>query len=307
MNMDSSHNTVRRVLPVVAIAAMAALAWIDILSSAPLPSLGKVDVTGTIEEARWTPEASLKGRPGISGSLGRNRLIPARFTVTLRDYSGPPARQAWMMNGFMGVETTGTEDRDNPPPALVVFVNSADRSYLKAGMKIRLADYTVTGDEGGTWASCARVEIIGPKPETNADPAKSATVPRKLKARIGGMMGSTYHVDLADGVLTYSASRGRKDGDPVRITPTADQWREFRSSLDALNAWHWDADYMNRTAKDGTQWSLEIEYADHSLKASGSNSYPDDAGKANGKPETTNAFKRYLAALEKLLGNRTFK
>lgn len=81
----------------------------------------------------------------------------------------------------------------------------------------------------------------------------------------------------------------------------------FRASLDALNVWRWEADYMNRSAKDGTHWSLEIEYADHSLKVAGSNSYPDDTGKANGKPETTKAFKLYLAAMEKLLGNRTFK
>jgi len=307
MKAISSHNFVRRVLPVAAIAILVAAVGMDILISAPLPPLGKTDVTGTIGEARWMPEASLKGRSGFSGSLGRDRLIPARFTVTLRDYSGPPARQAWMMNGFTGVKITGTEDRDNPPPTLVVLVNSADRSYLQAGMKIRLVDYTVTGDEGGTWASCARAEIISNKPEATADTQKSAAIPRKFKARIGGVEGSSYRVELTDEVLIFSTSRGRKDGDPVRITPTPDKWREFRASLDSLNVWRWDADYMNRKAKDGTQWSLEIEYPGHSLKVTGSNSYPYDTGKANDKPEMTAAFKRYLAAVENLLGNRTFK
>jgi len=300
-------NRIRGVCPFAAIACWAALAGISILSSAPLPPLGKTDVTGTIEEARWVPEASLKGRKGFSGSLSRDRVIPAHFAVTLRDYAGPSARQAWMMNGFMGVMTDGTEDRSKPPPTVVVWVNSGDRSYLKAGMRIRLIDYTVTGDEGGTWASCARVEIIKRKPEAADDTAKSAAVPRIFKARIGGMMGGTYRVELTDGTLVYSTSRGRKDGDPVKVTPTADQWREFRATLDDLNVWRWNADYMNQQVADGTQWALEIGYADHSLKAAGSNSYPDDNGKPNGKPDTTKAFGRYLAAVKKLLDNRTFK
>ncbi|MCX6865552.1 MAG: hypothetical protein NTV46_04925 [Verrucomicrobia bacterium] len=160
----SNHNIVRRVFPVAVIAVLAVLAATTILSSAPLPPLGKIDVTGTIEEARWVPMASLKGRKGFSGSLGQDRVIPAHFTVTLRDYAGPKARQAWMMNGYMGVKTTGTEDRDKPPATLMVWVNSEDREYLKAGMKIRLVGYTVTGDEGGTWTSCERVVFINHKP-----------------------------------------------------------------------------------------------------------------------------------------------
>jgi len=46
-------------------------------------------------------------------------VIPAHFTVTLRDYSGPTTRQAWMMSGFMGVKTTGTEDRDKPAQSAI--------------------------------------------------------------------------------------------------------------------------------------------------------------------------------------------
>ena len=33
----------------------------------------------------------------------------------------------------------------------------------------------------------------------------------------------------------------------------------------------------------------------------------DDKGKANGQPQLTPAFARYLAAVEKLLGGKTFK
>lgn len=128
--------------------------------AAPLPPLGKIDVTGTIAEARWVPEATLRGRKGFSGSLGRDRVTPAHFVVTLRDYAGPTVKQAWMMNGFMGAVAGETEDRGKLPPTLVVWVNSGDRELLKVGMRIRLVDYTVSGDEGGTWTSCERVKIL---------------------------------------------------------------------------------------------------------------------------------------------------
>ncbi len=65
-----------------------------------------------------------------------------------------------MMNGFMSAMAGETEDRGKLPPTLVVWVNSGDRELLKVGMRIRLVDYTVSGDEGGTWTSCERVKIL---------------------------------------------------------------------------------------------------------------------------------------------------
>ncbi|HEY8835624.1 MAG TPA: hypothetical protein VIM09_08570, partial [Chthoniobacterales bacterium] len=57
---------------------------------------------------------------------------------------------------------------------------------------------------------------------------------------------------------------------------------------------------------DGTQWMLDIVYADHSLTAHGDNNYPDATGKPNGSPEPTEAFNRYLAAIKKLIGGKSF-
>jgi hypothetical protein len=91
------------------------------------------------------------------------------------------------------------------------------------------------------------------------------------------------------------------------VTPTAAQWREFRQTLDELNVWQWRAEYPSGGTADGTQWSLELAWDGHALKAHGDNSYPDPGGKPNGKPQPTKAFVRYLAAVKKLIGGKSFE
>lgn len=136
---------------------------------------------------------------------------------------------------------------------------------------------------------------------------QSNTVPRKFSARIGGMLSVTFQIELTDGALVYTSSRARENTELVKIKPTVEQWREFRAALDDINVWRWEPSYINRKILDGTQWSLEIEYADRSIKTGGSNSYPDDKGQPNGQPQSTPAFARYRAAVEKLLGGKTFR
>jgi len=52
---------------------------------------------------------------------------------------------------------------------------------------------------------------------------------------------------------------------------------------------------------------LELAWAGHALKAHGDNSDPDPGGKPNGKPLPTKAFVRYLAAVEKPIGGKSFE
>jgi len=66
-------------------------------------------------------------------------------------------------------------------------------------------------------------------------------------------------------------------------------------------------DYPSNGTADGTQWSLDIAFAEHASKTHGDNSYPDATGKPNGKPETTKPFNRYLDAIKKLTGEKTFQ
>ena len=135
----------------------------------------------------------------------------------------------------------------------------------------------------------------------------STNVPITFVARIGGLLGTSYSVKWQDGNLDYSASEGGKIIDSAKITPTAKQWKVFQKKLDQLKVWKWHDNYYNTDILDGTQWSLEIKYADCSLKTNGSNAYPDANGKANNDFKGTKEFDEYLKAVEKLLGGKKFE
>src|SRR5207253_919471 len=91
-----------------------------------------------------------------------------------------------------------------------------------------------------------------------------------------------------------------------RVTPTAAQWQEFRQTLDDLQVWRWRAKYPNTDTDDGTQWSLDVAFPGRAITTHGDNNYPGRAGKPNGQPESTAEFRRYLSAVEKLIG-KTFE
>lgn len=132
-------------------------------------------------------------------------------------------------------------------------------------------------------------------------------LPARFTARIGGFLGASYGVELRDGALLYTSSEsGRRNQKHATLTPTAAQWRDFRQTLDDLKVWQWRADYPRQGTVDGTQWMLDIAYADRSLTAHGDNNYPDAAGKPNGSPDSTEPFNRYLAAIKKLIGGKSF-
>ncbi len=142
-----------------------------------------------------------------------------------------------------------------------------------------------------------------------ASAEESGAIPKSFVASIGGFLGISYRIELREGgVLDYNATeRGGREVQHLRITPAAADWRAFRAALDALEVWQWQPDFSNPGVSDGTQWSLDIAYADRVLKSRGSNNYPDSAGRPNGEPAMTPAFLRYLAAVEKLAGGHSFK
>jgi hypothetical protein len=138
----------------------------------------------------------------------------------------------------------------------------------------------------------------------SAKPAsETVAIPTRFVARIGGFLGSSYSVEIKDGILTYTASdQGQTNVRHTTITPPDGAWRDFRKTLDELNVWQWRSDYPRGGVVDGTQWLFEIAYSDRTLKSRGDNNYPDAAG----KPEVTPVFKRYLEAVKKLIGGKDF-
>jgi hypothetical protein len=138
--------------------------------------------------------------------------------------------------------------------------------------------------------------------------ADLSPIPQRFSVHIGGFLGASYSVERHGGALTYTIfEKGHMNPKQETITPTQAQWREFRETLDDLGIWQWRTEYPTNGVVDGTQWSLDVAYADHALHTHGDNNYPDHTGKPNGKPESTKAFNKYLIAVQKLLGGKSFQ
>jgi hypothetical protein len=146
------------------IAVMVLFAWGFYAAAAPLPRLGPVDISGVIDDVRWVPETTVKGIPGMSGSAGRDRAFAPHFRVKLTDFSGVDAATAIAMTRYLDWSALKNDGRKQKPPFVLLKIDYPDKNYLKKGMTIKVFAYTVGGDEGGTWASYKKVEVIDEPP-----------------------------------------------------------------------------------------------------------------------------------------------
>ncbi len=137
--------------------------------------------------------------------------------------------------------------------------------------------------------------------------ADQSAVPRRFSAYIGGFAAPSYRVELRGDVVTYTALDRQRNSKRTTVKPTAAQWRAFRGTLDDLNVWNWGSRYFNGRVVDGTQWSLDVAYSDRELKANGENSYPQIDGSPNDEPRPTETFRRYLSAVQTLVGGKRFE
>jgi hypothetical protein len=116
--------------------------------AAPIRPVGPVTIEGTIQEIRWYPEKLVKATPGMSGSAGKDRTFPARYVIRLADLHmrGP------VQGDISKFERTGG--------ATVMLNHQADDQFLKKGMRIVVFNYRESGDEGGTWTSFDRLDVV---------------------------------------------------------------------------------------------------------------------------------------------------
>jgi hypothetical protein len=137
--------------------------------------------------------------------------------------------------------------------------------------------------------------------------SEANVLPQNFKASVGGFLGTTS-VELREGALYYSLTYATQKTETVMVTPTVQQWREFRRALDEVNVWQWGTNYPNPGGVyDGTQWSLDIQYYDRALKTRGDNNFPGRKGKRSGSPKATKAFSAYTTAVKRLLGGKEFQ
>jgi hypothetical protein len=131
-------------------------------------------------------------------------------------------------------------------------------------------------------------------------------IPTRFRMAINGFMGAAHGVLLQDGVLVYTQYGLNGTKQQKTITPSPDQWRQFRQALDAIKVWQWRANYPNPGVADGMDWLIDVTYSDRTLHAEGNNNYPDDNGRAVNEARQTKAFERLLSAVQSLLGDPSF-
>jgi hypothetical protein len=93
---------------------------------------------------------------------------------------------------------------------------------------------------------------------------------------------------------------------PEEIQPSAEQWRNFRKTLDRLNVWCWQAKYSNPAVCDGIGWSAKIVYSDRSLVSTGDNCFPGWDGRALPITDggSDNTFDKFCRAIGRLVGRQ---
>ncbi|WP_353684945.1 hypothetical protein V4D30_03895 [Thermodesulfovibrio sp. 3907-1M] len=128
--------------------------------SVPLPSVDKYDITGTISEIEWYPKKFIKGISGMSGSAGKDRIMPPHYILKLTDYEGISSEDALKITRYIKWDTLNNNEK-REPPFILVKVNHKNRYFLKKGMRIKIKGYTVRGDESGTYTYYEKIEVLG--------------------------------------------------------------------------------------------------------------------------------------------------
>src|SRR5436190_21477839 len=120
--------------------------------------------------------------------------------------------------------------------------------------------------------------------------------PSELSLVVSNSFDYGYKLELRNGDLYYYAvlpnPKGWDAAQPVKITPTEDQWKDLRRSLDRCSAWRWKKDY-NVLMMDGWAWKLDLQYSDRRLESEGANNGP-------------RSLDDVLSAFERLTGGKAF-
>lgn len=128
--------------------------------AAPIQQIGPVDIRGTVSDLQWNPEKTIQGIPGMSGSAGHDRIVPAHFLVTLSHYSGVDFQTAAAMTRYVDWSVFRSKDRNDSPSFVTLMINHNNPNFLRKGMNIKISGYTIRGDEGGTWTYFSSINIL---------------------------------------------------------------------------------------------------------------------------------------------------
>lgn len=143
----------------------AASAVVTLLSAtsaagAPLPPFEPVDVCGSVGLVAWLEPSYLPPVPGMSGSAGHGRKWPGRFVVVLSEVGGISGAQVGQINGLLR-SARDASALSGAPGDLLLVLPHRDPGALRAGVRLCVYGFRISGDEGGTWTDYDSLEIVG--------------------------------------------------------------------------------------------------------------------------------------------------
>lgn len=130
-------------------------------------------------------------------------------------------------------------------------------------------------------------------------------VPIEFVASIGPDGGDRHYVRPDGGQVFYTIAPGSALRIVTKVDPSPAQWQRFRRDLDRLRVWRWASNHEPRQPVfDGVAWTLDLVYADRSLRTRGWEAYPSANGSVD--HDESRVFARFRAAVSRLLGGRKF-
>lgn len=134
--------------------------------------------------------------------------------------------------------------------------------------------------------------------------ASRAGAPDELRFSIGGFGTDSRSWEVRGDTLVFRRRvwDPRETGvDSVRVVPTAEEWRGFRSAADGAGVSRWKRSYRAQGVVDGTGWGLRLRDGELRVESEGSNAYPNRRGDQR-ELQMTDGFRAFLGALEALAG-----
>ncbi len=131
-------------------------------------------------------------------------------------------------------------------------------------------------------------------------------LPRRLNLYVGGGgFGSSYRVRWIGAGLAHLYFEDREVKEVRFRSPSKRQWVSFWDQVEKLGVWDWLPEYPNPGVTDGTGWDVDLQYGGRSVESGGSNNFPVN-GEMSNDPNTSPQFRKFCAAVRRLLGDLPF-
>ena len=99
---------------------------------------------------------SVKGMPGMTGSLDENRIFPAHYKIILSDFK----LSNDFKKNFFRYQWDFPKEATEKNELLIKLNHEKDDGFLKEKLKIQIINYLEYGDEGGIWTKFDDIQII---------------------------------------------------------------------------------------------------------------------------------------------------